>query len=84
MYGLPVSDSNRTSTSTAERAGSVTYVLVMRYLPLVAVSIWRYTSARGSTSSVRLVVEESSRSVNVAPSDTTNWVSRVPSVSMRG
>jgi hypothetical protein len=39
--GSPVSDWNVTSTSTVARAGSVTYVLVIRQRPEEAVLTWR-------------------------------------------
>src|SRR3954447_4144496 len=56
----------------------------MRYLPLRAVFTWRYSRDRRLTSCTRWVVAVSSRSLNVAPSETTNWVSRLLSVSILG
>src|SRR4051812_11591394 len=56
----------------------------MRYLPLRAVLICRYTSARASSSRTWWVVAVSSRSLNVEPSETTSWVSLLLSVSILG
>src|SRR3954468_20116224 len=56
----------------------------MRYLPLRAVFTCRYSRDRRSTRCTRWVVAVSSRSLNVEPSETTNCVSRLLSVSILG
>jgi len=69
---------------TVERFGSVTKVFVSRHAPDRAVLITRYVRLLLSSSSTRCVESRSSRSVNVAPSVTTNWLSRMLGVSIRG
>ncbi len=81
---MPVRDSNFTFSTTLDRDGSVTNVFVIRQSPDFAVLTTRYVRLSGLSSDTSCLESRSSRSVNVLPSVTTNWLSRRLGVSIRG
>ena len=77
-------DSNFTFSMTLDRDGSVTKVFVIRQSPDFAVLTTRYVRLSALSSDTSCFESRSSRSVNVLPSVTTNWLSRRLGVSIRG